>query len=171
MSYESNIERFLFVLFHAYFAFGPTVPYNDGTKKIFLYTKGTEGNPSQELRDMLKYLEKTNDENVTNQDINTIHHFVKKVKHRKEVGISYMKSWEIDRANREEGRREGLEEGRREGLEEGRREGLENGIIAMIETCQELGQSQEETASILSKKFTIPPERIKQFIIQYWKES
>lgn len=112
---------------------------------------------------MLKYLEKTNDENVTNQDINTIHHFVKKVKHRKEVGISYMKSWEIDRANREEGRREGLEEGRREGLE--------NGIIAMIETCQELGQSQEETASILSKKFTIPPERIKQFIIQYWKES
>ena len=39
LSYESNIERFLFVLFHAYFAFGPTVPYNDGTKKFFYIPK------------------------------------------------------------------------------------------------------------------------------------
>lgn len=31
-----------------------SIPYDDGAKKIFLYTKGTEGNPSQELRDMLK---------------------------------------------------------------------------------------------------------------------
>ena len=32
----------------------PTLSYNDGATKIFLYTKGTEGNPSQELQDMLK---------------------------------------------------------------------------------------------------------------------
>lgn len=65
-----------------------SIPYNDGAKKIFLYTKGTEGNPSQALQDMLKYFEKTTDDNVTNQDIDTIHHLVKKVKCRKEVGIN-----------------------------------------------------------------------------------
>lgn len=52
-----------------------------------MYTKGTEGNPSKELRDMLKYFENTKGENVTNQDIDTIHRLVQKVKHRKEVGI------------------------------------------------------------------------------------
>lgn len=36
------------------------------------YTKGTEGNPRQELVDMLKYIEKTTDDNVTNQDIASI---------------------------------------------------------------------------------------------------
>ena len=45
----------------------PTIPYNDGAKKIFLYTKGTEGNPSQALKDMLKYIEKSTDDNITNQ--------------------------------------------------------------------------------------------------------
>ena len=35
----------------------PGVPYNDGATKIFLYTKGTEGNPSQGLRNMLKYIQ------------------------------------------------------------------------------------------------------------------
>ena len=36
----------------------PSIPYDDGATKIFLYTKGTEGNPSQALKDMLKYIEK-----------------------------------------------------------------------------------------------------------------
>lgn len=35
----------------------PNLSYNDGATKIFLYTKGTVGNPSQELRDMLKNIE------------------------------------------------------------------------------------------------------------------
>lgn len=56
-----------------------TVPYDDGAKKIFLYTKGTEGSPSQELRDMLKYMENTSVENITNQDIDTIHHIESKI--------------------------------------------------------------------------------------------
>jgi predicted transposase/invertase (TIGR01784 family) len=104
-----------------------TIPYDDGARKIFLYTKGTEGNPSQELRDMLKYIEKTTDDNVTNQNLATIQQFVDKVKRRKEVGINYMKSWELERMYREEGRKEGLAEGREEGLAEGREEGLAEG--------------------------------------------
>ncbi len=90
----------------------PDLPYDDGAKKIFLYTKGTEGNPSQELKDMLKYIQKTTDDNVTNSDIASIHQFVHKVKLKKEVGINYMKSWEIEKMVRDEAYHEGYEEGR-----------------------------------------------------------
>lgn len=72
----------------------PNLPYDDGTKKIYLYTKGIEGTPSQELQEMLKYMENSIAENVTNQNIEAIHNYVKRVKDDKEVGIQYMKSWE-----------------------------------------------------------------------------
>ncbi len=89
----------------------PKIPYNDGARKIFLYTKGTEGNPSQSLKDMLKYIQKTTDDNVTNQDIASIHRLVHKVKLKKEVGINYMKSWEIEKMARDEAYSEGYEAG------------------------------------------------------------
>lgn len=135
----------------------PSIPYDDGAKKIFLYTKGTEGNPSQELRDMLRYIEKTTADNVTNRDIDTIHHLVKKVKSRKEVGINYMKSWELERIYREEGR------------EEGRQEGREEVIQALITTCQEFHASKDETISRLREKFAISDDAAREYVEEYWE--
>ena len=109
----------------------PSVSYEDGARKIFLYTKGTEGNPSQSLRDMLKYMEDTRLENVTNEDIHRIHEFVEKAKHRKEVGINYMKMWEERRLIQ------------REALAEGRAEGRAESIGVVIETCQDLHETKE----------------------------
>ncbi len=91
-----------------------SIPYDDGARKIFLYTKGCEGNPRQELKDMLKYIEKSTAENITNQDIESVSELVNKVKKRKEVGINYMKSWEMEQMARDEGRKEGRKEGRDE---------------------------------------------------------
>ena len=34
----------------------PSLNYEDGARKIYLYTKGSEGNPSQELKSILKYI-------------------------------------------------------------------------------------------------------------------
>lgn len=79
--------------------------------------KGAEGNPSQSLKDMLKYIEESTEKNVTNRDIASIQQFVNKVKRKKEVGINYMKSWEIEREILKQGHKEGLEEGRRNGAE------------------------------------------------------
>ena len=93
----------------------PTLDYDDGAKKIFLYTKGKEGKPSQKLMDMLKYIEKTTDNNVVNQDIASIQELVNRVKRKKEVNISYMKSWEIEKMVRTEG----YDEGRNDGYSEG----------------------------------------------------
>ena len=105
----------------------PDMEYEDGIRRIYLYTKGTDGNPSQELRDMLKYMENSIAENVTNADIRAIHEQVDAVKRDKEVGVQYMKSWEREMLIREEGKVEGREEGRVEGREEGREEGKEMG--------------------------------------------
>ena len=80
-----------------------TISYDDGAKKIFLYTKGTEGNPSQELKDVLKYIENSTQNNIANPNIESIHRLVEKVRRKREVGINYMKSWEHDKWMREEG--------------------------------------------------------------------
>ena len=143
-----------------------TIPYDDGARKIFLYTKGREGNPSQELQDMLKYMEQTTDENVTNEDIDTIHHLVKKVKQRREVGINYMKSWELERMYREEGKQEGLAEGLEKGLEQG----LEQGISALIKTCQEFKISREDTLAKVMYNFKLEQELAEVYMQKYWQE-
>lgn len=83
----------------------PSVAYNDGTTKIFLYTKGKGSGKA--LSDMLKYMQKTTDDNVTNQDIEAVHRLVCRVKQNQEVGINYMKSWEREAYIRKEGKAEG----------------------------------------------------------------
>lgn len=69
----------------------PDILYEDGIKKIFLYTKGTEGNPSQELREMLKYIENSIAKNVTNREIEEIHNYVNEIKRDRKTGIQYIK--------------------------------------------------------------------------------
>lgn len=151
----------------------PAVSYEDGARKIFLYTKGTEGNPSQSLRDMLKYMEDTKLENVTNEDIFRIHEFVEKAKHRKEVGIGYMKIWEEKRLLEKEARAIGLAEGREEGMalgrEEGRAEGRAESVGVLIDTCQEFQMSKEDTILKLEKSYKISEEEALGYIEKYWK--
>lgn len=123
-----------------------SVFYDDGARKIFLYTRGTEGNPSQELRDMLKYIEKTTEENVTNQDIESVNRLVDKLKRKREVGINYMKSWEREEMVRDEGRKEGREEG------------AERKLISMVckkmakeKTVAEIADELEEAENVISR--------------------
>lgn len=136
-----------------------TVPYDDGAKKIFLYTKGAEGNPSQELRDMLKYMENTTVNNITNQNIYTIHHLVEKIKSRREVGINYMKSWELEQMYREEGRELGLEEGR------------EFGIASFIKCCQNLNISKTDALTQIIKNFAVTHSAGESYIEKYWEDT
>ena len=153
-----------------------SLPYDDGAKKIFLYTKGIEGNPSQELCDMLKYLEETTAKNVTNQDIAAVESLVNKVKRRKEVSISYMKSWEWEQMIREEATREGLQEGLQQGLQQGRQLGKEEGktearqegIKILIETCQKLGASIGDTSSMLKENYRLSAEEAQAYLKSYW---
>ena len=120
-----------------------TIPYNEGITTIYLYTKGTEGNPSQELRDMLQYIESSIESNITNDDLAHINQMVESVRHDEEVGVSYMKSWEYEQMWLEEG----IEKGRTKGLSEGKIKTL------IVQICKKIlkNHSVEEIAEMLEE--------------------
>ena len=84
----------------------PDVPYDDGAKTIFLYTRGTKGQVSEEVRQFLRYMEKSTSENVVNDTLRDFHHMVETVKKDREVSVKYMKQFERDNMIRAEGREE-----------------------------------------------------------------
>ena len=84
----------------------PLMPYEDGARTLFLYTKGTEGNPPGELVQLLRYMEKTTEENAVSQELKKLHYMVETVKRDKEVALDYMKVFEREQMLREEGRAE-----------------------------------------------------------------
>ena len=106
----------------------PDLPYEDGAETLFLYTKGTKGDPPKELRELLQYMEDSTEENARSEGLKALHRMVTEVKRDGEVGFAYMKSFEREQRVREEARLEGLSEGRREGLSEGRTEGRTEGL-------------------------------------------
>ena len=82
----------------------PELPYDDGAKTIFLYTKGERGDASQELKELLEYMENTKWENAKNDSLKKIHSMVEIVKRDKGVTLEYMKIFEREQMLREEGR-------------------------------------------------------------------
>ena len=84
----------------------PDVPYDDGAKTIFLYTRGTKGQVSEEVRQFLRYMEKSTSENAVNDTLRDFHHMVEPVKKDREVSVKYMKQFERDNMMRAEGREE-----------------------------------------------------------------
>lgn len=84
----------------------PELSYDDGAKTIFLYTKGTEGNPRKELQEFLEYMENSCEANVKNGTLKKIHEMVNTVKQDEEVSLEYMKIYEKEQWLIEKGRKE-----------------------------------------------------------------
>ena len=84
----------------------PSLKYDDGARTIFLYTKGTEGNPPKEISQLLHYMEHTTTENAVNDSLKSIDQMVNAVKHDKEVSLSYMKMIEWEKMLIRQGREE-----------------------------------------------------------------
>ena len=72
----------------------PDMEYDDGARTLFLYTEGTEGSPSLELRQLLRYMQNTIQENAQNETLKNIHKMVEIVKQDQEVSLAYMKIFE-----------------------------------------------------------------------------
>ena len=89
----------------------PSIPYEDGARTIFLYTKGTKGNIPKELQELLHYMEDTKEKNAVNASLQKIQKMVEKVKEDKGVLLEYMKVWEREQMIREEGMEAGMEAG------------------------------------------------------------
>ena len=92
----------------------PEMNYDDGAETIVLYTKGTKGTISEELRQFLNYMENTDQNNAVNEDLKDIQEMVDVVKRDGEVSLQYMKSFEHDQLMYEEGRLAEIENTERE---------------------------------------------------------
>jgi hypothetical protein len=81
----------------------PDMPYNDGSKTLYLYAYGKKDIPSQELANLLKYMAESKKENVVNQNLEDIQGMMDDIKMDSEKGVRYMQSWEIEKICFEKG--------------------------------------------------------------------
>lgn len=129
----------------------PGLHLEDGTKKIFLNMSSLNG--SQELVSLLQYMKETRIDNpdilVKDSRILELDHIVTKVKQSEEWEAVQMNILEV-------------------GIERGRTEGLEEGICALIQTCQELGHSREETEQKVKEKFPAFIDKVQDYMERYW---
>ena len=120
------------------------LPYEDGARTIFLYTKGTKGNPPKDLQELLHYMEYSSKENARTENLQRLHEMVTAVKRDGKVGLAYMKSFEIEERIREEGIAEGLAEGKVIGHAEGIIQGQINAILDLLGEVGEIPPSLQE---------------------------
>lgn len=90
----------------------PALPYEDGSVTLILNTRGKKDIPSQALQSMLQYLEKSSEQNATNDDLRTIHRMLEDIRRNDEIGVKYMQAWDREMHFREEGYRDGVEDGK-----------------------------------------------------------
>ena len=62
-------------------------------------------------------------------------------------------------------------ESREEGQQEGRQEERQNSIKNLIETCQDLNASEDDTVQRIMQKYTLSKNDAKKYITQYWKTN
>ena len=129
----------------------PSMPYDDGARTIFLYTKGTQGDIPRELQELLRYMEDTTSQNAVNPSLRKIQRMVENVKEDKGVLLEYMKIWEWEQQIREEAIEEGREAGRKAGMKAGMEAGRKAGMTAGIEAGKQAA-TKTLTLNMLSKK-------------------
>lgn len=49
-----------------------------------------------------------------------------------------------------------------------RQEGVEEGMEVLITTCQELGATAEDTVSRIAERFSMTPEKAREYVDRYW---
>lgn len=95
----------------------PQMPYDDGAITLFLYTRGTVGNPPEELRQLLSYMEHTTKANAKNENLKEIQSMVETVKRDKGVSVGYMKVYEREEMLLNKGIQRGISQGIQQGRE------------------------------------------------------
>ena len=158
----------------------PDLPLEDGTRKIFLNMTSFNGRP--ELVSLLQYMKHTTLDNpdilVMDQRIVDLDRIVGEVKQSEEWEVVKMNILEIGlqqgierglEQGLQQGLEQGREQGREQGLQQGMEQGIEQGIAALIETCQELGLSSQDTLEKLMDKFSLSESAAGEHMKKYWR--
>ena len=133
------------------------MPYEDGALTLFLYTKGRIGIPSEEVKQLLAYMENSSAENATNNFLQELHDMVEHVKHDEEVSIRYMRMMEDERDLLERGRQMGIEEGILFGIQAFIEDSMEENIpkVYVIEKLIRRFELSEEEATTYYEKYSV----------------
>lgn len=59
----------------------------------------------------------------------------------------------------------------KKGMEKGIKQEREHGIKALVETCRELGVTQEQTIDKLREKFSFTNDQARNYMQKYWNEA
>ena len=113
----------------------PDLKYGDGLKFLYFYTGGTKGG-SEEIGNMLRYLQHSTAENAMDTSTKELHDYVSRVKIIPEVRQGYMSLSERFFYERQEGIKEGIKEGARENA-------VEN-ILELLEDYGEIPEGLKE---------------------------
>ena len=131
----------------------PELPYEDGARTIFLYTKGRKGRDNESLSQLLDYMENTTRENAVSEELEAIQKMVDVVKEDAEVTVAYMKGFERDQMFLEEGKKQEREntlkekqradeEQKRADMEQKRADAAAEEIAKLRKQLEELQNSQ-----------------------------
>lgn len=131
----------------------PNMPYDDGARTVFLYTRGTEGNPPEELKQFLHYMEHTTEENAITDNLRSIHQMVNLVKQDEEVSLQYMKIFEREEMLIQQGIEQGIEQG----IQQGRKAEQAN-----TELERQRAEKEKARADQLEKELQHLKEKLKE---------
>ena len=132
----------------------PEMPYDDGARTLFLYTKGTEGKPSEELQQLLSYMETTTKENAKNDELLALQKMVDTVKQSEEVSISYMKIMEREEMLINEGITQGISQGISQGKSIGEVQKLIQQVCRKVrkgKNASIIAEELEESVEVVEK--------------------
>lgn len=125
------------------------IVYNDGVKKLFLYTGGEVGG-NEELKSLLHYFSKSDANSVVDSGLGQLHSIVETVRSNRKVGERFMTVQ--DMINYE----------KKESFEEGIRQGIYN----LISSLKELNISEEQISKKLMDKYSLSQEEAKTYLNQ-----
>ena len=139
--------------------------YNDGVRKVFLYTDGLFGG-SKELKQLLTYIKNSSTDNAADRQLEQLHSGVEWLRQSSKIGVRYMQMWEIVEHEKKQSRQEGMEEG----IETGFQVGIEKGITKTIEILKEMNISNENILEQLMRKYELDEKTAKEYIFSLNKQ-
>ncbi|MEE1273077.1 MAG: Rpn family recombination-promoting nuclease/putative transposase [Olegusella sp.] len=122
---------------------GSFVPW-DGSQKVYLNARGTQGEVNKELQAVLDYLagHTIGEESLVRDIENTVAEVLSSEERRREFVDMQTKMMDEHRMGHDEGHEEGLAEGLEQGIKQGIQQGIEQGIQQGIEQGIQQGIEQ-----------------------------
>ena len=133
----------------------PKFSYDDGIRRLFLFTRGkykkSLGERGKRLRNLLRYMDSSVPENVVDPQTEELDQMVNKIKSKKGMGLRYMQWWEMIESAKEDAREEVREEAHKKGLAEGHEKGLVEGLAEGHEKglAEGLSKGRSESAELI----------------------